>query len=118
MRHPDSHPAQRSRNRPAGARRRAPFLGTTPPPSIRPACWEIHREKVRGADEFGIYLDGQRIGSERGAAELRELLVGARLRADDANRVIATLGTSSVVWIEVRPPEATPYRRPASSARP
>ena len=109
MRPPDSRPARRARNR----QRQPPFLGTTPPPSIRPACWEIHRERVRGAEEFGIYLDGERIGSERGAAELRELLVGVRLRADDANRVIATLGAFPVVWIEVRPPEPGPYRRPA-----
>ena len=95
------------------ARRRPPVLGTAPPPSIRPACWEIHREIARGTEEFAIYLDGERIGSERGSAELRELLVGARLRAADANRVIAALGASPVVWIEVRPSEPGPYRRPA-----
>jgi hypothetical protein len=101
----------------AHAQRRPPFLGTAPPPSIRPACWEIHCEKRRGAEEFAIYLDGERIGAERGAAELRELLVGARLRADDANRVIASLGASPVVWVEIRAVESAPYRKPAPESR-
>lgn len=94
------------------AERRPPFLATVPPGPRHPACWEIHRERRRDAEEFAIYLEGARIGAERGAAELRELLVGARLRVEDVDRVLATLGKSPVVWVEVRPPESGPYRRP------
>lgn len=117
MRHPVPRRSELPRRRAAGAERRPPFLGTAPPPAVKPACWEIHREKRRGTEEYAIYLDGERIGAERGTAELRELLVGARLRPDDANRVIATLGTCPVVWIEVRAAESAPYRKPAPESR-
>lgn len=108
---------RKDRHKSGRGARRAPFLGTVPPPSSQAACWEIHREIRPGAVEFAIYLDGARIGAERGAEELRELLVGARLRSEDANRVIATLGRSPVVWVEVRPAEGTPCRKPAPESR-
>jgi hypothetical protein len=93
---------------------RRPLLLTTAPPGPRhPACWEIHCERRLGTEQFAIYLEGARIGAERGVAELRELLVGARLRADDVDRVLATLGMSPVVWVEVRPSKAAPYRYPS-----
>ncbi|HET7453498.1 MAG TPA: hypothetical protein VFL12_12190 [Thermoanaerobaculia bacterium] len=96
------------------APRRPPLLSTAPPGSRHPACWEIHRERGPESEQFAIYLEGARIGAERGAAELRELLVGARLRADDVERVLATLVLNPVVWIEIRPAEGERYRGPGA----
>ena len=99
------------------AARRPLFLGAIPPPRRGPSCWEIHREIGAGRDRFEIYLHGARIGRERGAAELEELLAGARLRPDDVHRVIAALGEHPVVWVEVRPEESPAVRLPAAGPR-
>jgi hypothetical protein len=64
-------------------------------------------------EQFGIYLEGRRIGSERGTAELLELLVGARLPADAAQHVLATLKTNSVVFVEVEVSDSLGRRKPA-----
>jgi hypothetical protein len=87
------------------------FVGTSPPSLIQGAVWEIHRDA--SVEQFGIYLDGQRIGSERGSVQLLELLVGARLPADAAQRVLATLKTSPIVFVEVEVKDSLGRRKPA-----
>jgi hypothetical protein len=103
----------RTAGRPGGARR-APFLGTGPPRASALSCWEIHRE---GAERFDVYFQGMRIGRERGPAELRELLAGARVRREDVGRVIAALGASPIVWLEVRPAAARRIHGDAAEPR-
>ena len=99
------------------AARRPPFLAAAPPAARVPSCWEIHRESSAGRDGFDVYLDGARIGRERGAAELEALLAGARLRRDDVLRVLAALVESPVVWVEVRPEKSRSVRVPAREPR-
>lgn len=110
------HTARAGRRRddaPAAGR----FFGTAPPTNGCPSVWEIHRETRRGNDQFGIYLDGRRIGKERGVAELQELLVGVRLASDEAKRVLAKLKTCPVVYVEVEPSESSECRKPSPESR-
>jgi hypothetical protein len=93
------------------------FLGTAPPSAGHSPVWEIHRKTLRGINHFEIYLDGKRIGEERSASELRELLAGVRLACDDANRVITTLKTCPLVYVEVQSGRSSACRKPGPERR-
>jgi hypothetical protein len=101
---------ERSAGRPQTPRRPL-FVGDVPPFQPALSCWEIRRESPAEDARFAVYLEGARIGRERGPAELTQLLTGARLRREDVRRVVEALVESPVVWVEVRPEENSVRRR-------